>query len=116
MNKNLFKSESASKASLFKSSLFVNKDGKPMDEVQRKNKRKEIRNYISAVLAWYNEHNSLTPEQVKDFIDTYTASYAVNDYSVESIYNGSDDAKKAGLQKLLQAIKPKEDKKPSTKK
>lgn len=105
MNKNLFKSESASKASLFKSSTFTNPDGTPMDEVQRKNTRTKIRKYIAAAVNYFNSNNTFTQEMIQDFIATYNEFYAVNDFTVASIYNGSDDTKKAGLQKLLDHIK-----------
>ena len=124
MNKNLFSTATASKASLFKSSTFTNPDGTPMDEIQRKNTRTKIRKYIAAAVNYFNSNNTFTEEMTKDFINTYQEFYAVNDYTVASIYNGSDDAKKAGLQKPLDHIKanlPKEapaasNKKPSTKK
>lgn len=109
MQKSLFSSASnaGSKASIFKP--FVNEDGTACTANQAKAKRIQIRKYIDKVLsAFAAQGNTLNEEQTKDFLETYSQVYLTNDFSVASIYNGSDDTKKEAIGTLLNYLKPKE--------
>lgn len=118
MQKSLFSSGTkSSKATLFNKAIFVNEDNSPMDANQMKNLRSKIRKYINAVSTTFiAQGNTLNAEQLKDFVDTYQAYYAKADYTVASIYDGGDNAKKASFKALLDFAKPNGTPKKGTKK
>lgn len=107
MKKDLFTSGNKSaKNSLFRTEKFVDEKGNNLDEIGRKNLRSKIRKYVASVVYYFlNNNNKLSKEQISDFVDTYKEYYKINDFSLSSIYDGSDETKKKNLSSLLDYIK-----------
>lgn len=107
MKKSLFSSGNASaKKSLYKKELFAD-----FSEKSEKNVRTMIRKYLQSVVKSFISNNTLSEEQKTDFIETYNKYYMLNDFSVASIYDGSDEEYKEELKKLLSFIAPKDNNK-----